>query len=346
LQNFNVNIHSLSNGNYQTDYICPIDKRRKRKAFKTKKEATELKRKLEAKYHLKDLSHFLEMPIGNLIEYHLQKCPNSKLTARGVPFREFYESFSRHKLYEINTTRLREWFEALKIKHNYSEKSLHASKICLTHFFRFLVEEEILASNPLKPIVFKKRVAPTRPRIYFAKDEVKSILELAKGWSKKDHYTDYFYPFLLMLVHTGARRSEILKLRWENVDFKLNSITFRATKVHDDRTLIMAPPLRLLLESYPKLGEFVFCNPDGFKLHANMPSRHLVLFREDHKMEGYKRDWGFHALRHSFAYNYLKRGGSMYQLQAILGHYNITSTVNTYGRIKASDDEMPSPYEF
>jgi site-specific recombinase XerD len=346
LQNFNVSIHSLSNGNYQTDYICPIDKRRKRKAFKTKKEATELKHKLEAKYHLKDLSHFLEMPIGNLIEYHLQKCPNSKLTARGVPFREFYESFSRHKLYEINTQKLREWFGAMKIKHNYSEKSLHASKICLTHFFRFLVEEEILASNPLKSIVFKKRVAPTRPRIYFAKDEVKSILELAKGWSKKDHYTDYFYSFLLALVHTGARRSEILKLRWENVDFKLNAITFRATKVHDDRTIIMAPVLRELLESFPKHGEFVFCNSDGTKLHPNMPSRHLVLFRDDNPMEGYKKDWGFHALRHSFAYNYLKRGGSMYQLQAILGHYNITSTVNTYGRIKASDDEMPSPYDF
>lgn len=346
MQTFNVNIHSLSNGHYQTDYICPIDKRRKRKAFKTKKEATELKHKLEAKYHQKDLSHFLEMPIGNLIEYHLKKSPNSKLTLRGVPFRDFYETFSRHKLYEINTTKLREWFAAIKIKYNYSEKSLHATKICLNHLFKFLVEEEILANNPLSPIIFKKRVAPTRPRIYFAKEEVKFILEQAKNWSKKDHYTDYFYSFLLMLVHTGARRSEILKLRWENVDLNLNTVTFRATKVHDDRTIIMAPPLGELLEFYPKRGEFVFCNPDGSKLHPNMPSRHLVLFREDNLMEGYKKDWGFHSLRHSFAYNYLKRGGSMYQLQAILGHYNITSTVNTYGRISASDDEMPSPYEF
>lgn len=346
MQNFNVNIHSLSNGNYQTDYICPIDKRRKRKAFKTKKEATELKNKLEAQYHQKNLSHFLEMPIANLIEYHLKKCPNSNLNQRGVPFREFYESFSRHKLYEINTQRLREWFGAIKIKHNYSEKSLHATKICLNHFFKFLMEEEILANNPLTPIIFKRRVAPTRPRIYFSPDEVKSILTMAKTWTRKNHYTSYFYPFLLILVHTGARRGEILKLKWKNVDFKLNTVTFRATKVHDDRTIIMAPVLRELLESYPMIDEHVFCNPDGSKLNPNMPSRHLELFREDHPMEGYKVDWGFHALRHSFAYNYLKRGGSMYQLQAILGHYNITSTVNTYGRIKASDDEMPSPYDF
>lgn len=346
MQKFSVNVHSLSDGNYQTDYICPIDKRRKRNQYHSKKEAMEVKHRLEAKYHQKDLSHFLEMPIGNLIEYHLKKCPNSKLTLRGVPFRDFFETFSRHKLYDINTHRLREWFDAIKIKYNYSEKSLHASKICINHFFKFLVEEEVLANNPLRPIIFKKRVAPTRPRIYFSKDEIKNILELAKTWTKENHYTEYFYSFVLMLVHTGARRGEILKLRWKNVDFKLNTVTFRATKVHDDRTIIMAPPLRTLLETYPKIGEYVFCNPDGTKLHPNMPSRHLELFRADHPMEGYKVDWGFHALRHSFAYNYLKRGGSMYQLQAILGHYNITSTVNTYGRIKAADDEMPSPYDF
>lgn len=346
MQTFNVKIHSLKNGTYQTDYICPIDKRRKRKILKTKKEAMSIKALLESKYHQKDLSRFLEMPIGNLIEYHLQKCPESKVRLRGVPFREFYEKFARHRLHEINTVKLREWFSEIKIKHNYSEKSLHATKICLTHFFRFLVEEEILASNPLKPIVFKKRVAPTRPRIYFSKDEVKFILDLSKEWERKDHYTEYFYSFLLMLVHTGARRSEILKLKWENVDFNLNAITFRATKVHDDRTIIMAKPVRELLKLMPRKGDYVMSNPDGSKLHPNMPSRHLVLFREDHPMDGYKKDWGFHALRHSFAYNYLKRGGSMYQLQAILGHYNITSTVNTYGRIKASDDEMPSPYDF
>ncbi|MDC1174196.1 site-specific integrase [Bacteriovoracaceae bacterium] len=346
MQNFTVKIHSLQNGNYQSDYVCPIDKRRKRKTFKNKKEAKEHKNRLEVKFHQKDMSYFLELPIGQLIEYHLKRCPESKLNQRGVPFRDFYETFSRHKLYEINTTKLREWFEVLRIKHDYSEKSLHATKICLTHFFRFLVEEEIMASNPLKPIVFKKRVAPKRPRIYFSKEEIKEILEKAKDWSKKDHYTDYFYPFLYTLVQTGARRGEILKLKWRDVDFKLNSITFRDTKVHDDRSIIMSKGLRELIESLPRHGEHVFTKEDGTPLEANMPSRHLVLFKNEFSMIGHKKDWGFHSLRHSFAYNYLKRGGSMYQLQAILGHYNITSTVNTYGRIKASDDEMPSPYDF
>lgn len=75
-----------------------------------------------------------------------------------------------------------------------------------------------------------------------------------------------------------------------------------------------------------------------------MVSRHLEYFREDHPIDD--KPWGYHALRHSFAYNYLKGGGNMYQLQAILGHYKITSTINIYGRIQAKDDENPSPYDF
>lgn len=35
----------------------------------------------------------------------------------------------------------------------------------------------------------------------------------------------------------------------------------------------------------------------------------------------------------------------MYQLQAILGHRNIGTTVDLYGQIKAQDIDNPSPYE-
>jgi integrase len=346
MQNFNIKIHTLKNGRYQTDYVCPISKKRKRLTFTTKKEATQYRDKLEVKFHKKDMSYFYNLTIGELIEYHIEKCPNTKLTQRGVPFRYFYETFSRHKLYEINTQRLREWFTALKGKYNYSEKTLLSSKICLTHLFRFLIEEEIISSSPLAPITFKSRVAPTRPRIYFSKNEVKQILENAKGWRKENYDTEYFYSFLYTLVHTGARRGEIIKLKWKDVDFELNSITFRDTKVHDDRAIVMSKGLREIFEQLSRNSEYVFTKKCGKQLEPNMPSRQLTIFREQFPMEGFKKDWGFHSLRHSFAYNYLKSGGSMYQLQAILGHYNITSTVNTYGRIKASDDEMPSPYDF
>ena len=58
-----------------------------------------------------------------------------------------------------------------------------------------------------------------------------------------------------------------------------------------------------------------------------------------------KDNWGSHSLRHSFAYNFLKQGGRMYQLQAILGHRSIGVTVDLYGQLQAQDIDCPSPYE-
>ena len=55
--------------------------------------------------------------------------------------------------------------------------------------------------------------------------------------------------------------------------------------------------------------------------------------------------WRCHDLRHSFSHNYLKRGGSMYALQTILGHKKISMTIDLYGQLQACDVEMVSPYE-
>ena len=60
----------------------------------------------------------------------------------------------------------------------------------------------------------------------------------------------------------------------------------------------------------------------------------------------HQKNWGCHSLRHSFAFNYLRKGGQMYQLQAILGHRSIQMTVDLYGQIQAKDIERPSPYDF
>ncbi len=49
---------------------------------------------------------------------------------------------------------------------------------------------------------------------------------------------------------------------------------------------------------------------------------------------------------HSFSYNYLLKGGNMYQLQQILGHKQIGLTVDLYGGLKARDLKEVSPYGF
>jgi site-specific recombinase XerD len=89
-------------------------------------------------------------------------------------------------------------------------------------------------------------------------------------------------------------------------------------------------------------SDFVFPCPDGKEIGRRRLQRLIQRFKGHFPME---KDWGLHCLRHSFAYNFLKKGGEMYQLQAVLGHKHIQVTVDLYGQLSAQDVENIYPYE-
>ena len=51
----------------------------------------------------------------------------------------------------------------------------------------------------------------------------------------------YLQPLVTVAIYAGPRRGELLKLRWANVDFDLNAITFKETKTNKDRSVPMEP---------------------------------------------------------------------------------------------------------
>ena len=54
--------------------------------------------------------------------------------------------------------------------------------------------------------------------------------------------------------------------------------------------------------------------------------------------------WRCHDLRHSLSFNFLKKGGSMYALKAILVNAKIELTVDLYGHFTSEHVERVSPY--
>ena len=46
---------------------------------------------------------------------------------------------------------------------------------------------------------------------------------------------------------------------------------------------------------------------------------------------------GWHALRHTFASQFIMAGGNLLTLQQLLGHASITTTVDTYGHLTVED---------
>jgi site-specific recombinase XerD len=335
----NINIYHLKTGHHVVCYTDPSTGRRVRKKFRSLSAAKEHQRELELRLQTKGLQAFATEPVSRLMELHLEKCPNTKVACRRNSFVSFCDTFGHRKISEVGKVEVEGWFRAFQKEHDLSDRTLLTIKSQLNHFFTFLKDEGLIQVSPLNEIKFKRRPPMRRPRVVLSVEEVRQLLERAKAFSP-----DHLYPFLYTIAHTGARKNEIVKLRREDVDFNTGLLHLRKTKNGEDRSIRMPQNLVSHLKAHLDSHEapYVFPNPSGTTIGRQALARIMKRFVKHFPMD---KNWGLHSLRHSYAYNYLKKGGEMYQLQAILGHKHIQVTVDLYGQLKAQDVENISPYE-
>lgn len=278
--------------------------------------------------------------VQDLLNIHLTKNPQSRVQDRKKHFNSFRNTFADASLYHLNTHSLKFWFQHIKKEHDLSDRTLSTIKSDLNSFFKDLIEQNIIKHSPLEKIRFERKPPPRRKRVVLSVNEVLEILK-----NVKTHSPRLLLPFLFLCAHTGARRAEVLKLKREDVDLSANLIHFRNTKNGEDRAIRMGPLLVSFFSSFLKSHKMSHAVPYLERDEAipkHIIEKHLKKFKA---LYSNSKDWGPHSLRHSYAYNFLKKGGNMYQLQAILGHKSINVTIDVYGQLAAQDIENTSPYE-
>ena len=121
---------------------------------------------------------------------------------------------------------------------------------------------------------------------------------------------------LRLLLLTGCRRSEILTLRWEDVDLEHDEIRLRDAKT-GARDVPLSPAAKELLVELPRTPG----NP--WVIPGSVPGRHLVNLNAAWKVVCEKaklQDVRVHDLRHSFASRALARGHGLTMIGRLLGH--------------------------
>lgn len=115
-----------------------------------------------------------------------------------------------------------------------------------------------------------------------------------------------------MIFRTGMRRSEVARLRPEDIDFDLGTIAIRGKT--GPRTGVISEPLRPLLKRLvlPIIPKNI---DSGF-----------WRMRRDLKI----KQWSPHILRHSFATDLAKRGIDPWELATLMGHQNVALTTSVY----------------
>ena len=182
--------------------------------------------------------------------------------------------------------------------------------------FRWAAGRNLIEADPAAHV--EKPASETR------RDRVLSDAELAAIWRACDELGFPFGPAVQMLALTGARREEVLALRWSEVDFDRSSIRLAAGRVKSGqaRIISLAPTAEDILRALPRLneGDCVF-SLDGRRPFANVGRAKTRL---DRVIAGASGDplgpWRLHDLRRTVATGLQRLGVRLEATETVLGH--------------------------
>jgi len=191
--------------------------------------------------------------------------------------------------------------------------------ILLRYIFNLAVRDwEVpgVPSNPTHGVALLEE--NNKKERYITTDELKRLYEAVRLSQNK--MLSYIVP---MLVVTGARRGEVLKARWE--DFDLNRRQWRVPKAKSGQTryIPLGENALRVLEAVQGISgsDYPFGNPATGK-----PYKHLYPAWNTAREIAGLPEVRMHDLRHSFASFLINSGRSLYEVQKLLGHTQVTTT--------------------
>lgn len=325
----------------------------------TKKDA---EKKLSELLHQLDNGVFMKpgkTTLAEFLEKWLQDYAWANLaprTAEGYEYiihRHIVPSLGKMILTQIKPEHIQRYYSDRLSNGRQDGKGLSASSVrhhhmCLHTALQSAMKWGLIPRNPVD-VVDPPRCQRTEMHT-LNEDEISTLLEAAKS-------TPY-YPLFYTALFTGMRRSELLALRWCDVDILLckawvsrtlhvlskGQVIIRPTKTAKSRRPVALSPsnalilkehrenqeaLRILSGTTLKEEDFVFSKIDGKPLLPNTVTHNWIKLVRRIGLDGIR----LHDARHSHASLMLKQGVHPKIVQERLGHASIQVTLDTYSHV-------------
>ena len=202
-----------------------------------------------------------------------------------------------------------------RLKDGISPATTNRERAVLGKMLSLAVEWGRLGENPVRKV---KKLEEPKGRLRFLTDAEASLLLAAAPRHLK--------PVITCALHTGGRLSEILELRWDDVDLANGLLYFTKTKNGKVREIPLDATLTATLKERYKVRslagdarQFVFTRL-GKRLR-NVRTGFAAACKRA-KLS----DATFHTLRHSFASQLVMRGVDLRTVQELMGHEDLMMT--------------------
>ena len=256
------------------------------------------------------------------------------------------------KLAEIKPNTLRYVFESMD---GLSSRTISYTMTILGSILEQAVKDDIIPKNYMKNIDRPKQVK-VRHMVTLSVDEVKSFLS---NISNSEHHALFKLAFA-----TGMRRSELLGLRWSDIDFKKSTISISQTALKIGSTAVISNTTkttsskRIIAIDADTLQEIMkhktvidkrriktmnWINNNlvfpGIKGGPRCPDEVSKLCKKYANLIG-KPTFTMHGTRHTHATLLIENGANMKAIQERLGHASFQETMDTYSHVtpKMEDD--------
>lgn len=274
-------------------------------------------------------------PLFKAVAEEWKKEAESRLTYYTIdgykaPLKRALSEFGDRRLFTITPKEIKAWISDLA-RMGYAKKTVQNHLNLVSGVFRLAQEQYGAETNPALLVRMPSDLPQTPRELPSDEDDARMMASL----SRED-----FALFLLIAKYTGARRGEILGLRFGDIDRSEKTIRIeRSVCFVNGRASIKSPKTKAGVRTVPLLDVVERYLPDG------KPDKFIFGGRDpwskskfEHELRVYREHTGVeaspHQWRHLYATILFDAEISAKDAQKLLGHANFSTTMDIYTHVR------------